>query len=181
MADIIQARRYAQAMFQLALEQNQAENWQADIEALAQAVQDKSVLDVLENPAVSRQQKDDMLGRAGSGVSPVVMNLIKLLVSRGAIRILKDIAQEYGKLLDESQGIVSGNIMTAVPLDDEEKKKLSENIGGLIKKTVELESAVDPDILGGMVVRVGGKLLDGSTRSKLAALKRQLASGEKRR
>ncbi len=181
MADTIQSRRYAQAMFELAREQQQSDRWKADLEAMAQVAGDTTILDVLENPAVSRQQKDDMLGRAAAGISPVVINLVKLLVSRGAVRLLQDIAGEYDKLLDESRGIASGNVITAIPLDEEEKRKLSENIGGLLNKTVELDSAVDPDILGGMVVRVGGKLLDGSTRSKLAALKRQLASGEKRR
>ncbi len=181
MADTIQARRYAQAMFELAQEQQQADAWQADLQSMALAAGDKAVLDVLENPAVSRQQKDDMLARATRDVSPMVMNLIGLLVSRGTIRLLSEISNEFDRLLDESRGIASGSVITAVPIDEKEQKKLNVEIGGLMKKTVELEPAVDPDILGGMVVRVGGKLLDGSTRSKLAALKRQLASGEKRR
>ena len=181
MADNVRAYRYAQAMFQLARERQQADRWQSDIEAMAEAVGNAGVLSVLENPAVSQQEKDRLFERAAGGIDPMVVNLVKLLISRGSIRLLGKIAAEYSKALDEEHGVISGNVITAVPLDEEEKKKISENIGGLINKTVELESAVEPDILGGVVVRVGGKLLDGSTRSKLSALKRQLVSGEKRR
>ena len=181
MAGTVAARRYAQAMFELAREWQQADPWQADISVLAAATADEMILAVLESPRISRDDKARLLGDAAPQIAPLVMNMVKLLISRSEIGILPDINEEYGRLLDSSRGIEKGNALTAVPIDEEEQQKLAESIGGLVGKKVELASTIDPDILGGVIARVGGKLLDGSTRSKLAALKRQLASGEKRR
>ena len=78
------------------------------------------------------------------------------------------------------RGIETAEVTTAVPLDDKDKKKLAEKLGALVGAKVELKTQVDPEILGGIVARVGGKLLDGSTRSKLAALKKELVGGERK-
>ena len=86
-----------------------------------------------------------------------------------------------GAWLDEYHGIQTAEVVTAVPLDNKDKEKLSDTLGTMIGKKVVLKSGVDPEILGGIVARVGGKLLDGSTRSKLMALKKELVGGERKR
>jgi len=113
--------------------------------------------------------------------NPLALNLARLLVARGSIGQAKQIAEEYQRLLDEHHGVIKANVITAVPLDDADKNKLAANLGQVVGKKVDLTATVQPDILGGIIARVGGKLLDGSTRSRLAQLKRQLSSGEKRR
>jgi F-type H+-transporting ATPase subunit delta len=72
------------------------------------------------------------------------------------------------------------DVITAVPVDDKDKEKLAERIGTLVAKKVLVKPEVDPEILGGIIARVGGKLLDGSTRSKLAALKKELVGAERK-
>ena len=86
-----------------------------------------------------------------------------------------DIADEYQRLLDSHRGIEQAEVTTAIPLDDEDKQRLAEYLGAVVGKKVMLKPKVDSGLIGGIVARVGDKLLDGSTRSKLAALREQLA------
>jgi F-type H+-transporting ATPase subunit delta len=89
--------------------------------------------------------------------------------------MMAEIAGEYRRLVDAYHGIQQAEVMTAVPIDDKDKEKLAERLGQIVSSKIVVTSQVDPAILGGVVARVGGKLLDGSTRTKLAALKRELA------
>ena len=81
--------------------------------------------------------------------------------------------------MDSYRGIEQAEVTTAFPLDDEDKLRLEERLGATVGKKVVLKPEVDSSIIGGIVARIGGKLLDGSTRSKLVALKRELASAER--
>ena len=85
-----------------------------------------------------------------------------------------DIADGYQRLLDSYRGIEQAEVTTAVPLDDEDKPRLEEYLGAIVGKKVVLKPEIDSSLIGGVIARVGGKLLDGSTRSKLEALKREL-------
>jgi F-type H+-transporting ATPase subunit delta len=85
-----------------------------------------------------------------------------------------DIADEYQRLLDSYHGIEPAEVITAVPLGDEDRLRLGERIGTVVGKKVVIKPEVDSSIIGGFIARIGGKLLDGSTRSKLEALKREL-------
>jgi len=107
----------------------------------------------------------------------MAMNLALLLVSKSRIALIQGIAGEYDVMLDEYRGVQTAEVITAVPLDDRERTGIKTQLGALTGKKTEIKTEVDPGILGGVVARVGGKLLDGSTRSKLAALKKQLESG----
>ncbi len=170
------ARRYAQAVFEIALEKNELERWQGDMQTLVAAVGDETFLAVLESPKIKFEAKSRLLSRLG-GVGPLALNLVMMLVARGGVNMIPEIAAEYRRMLDEYHGIQTAAIVTAVPLDDEDKEMLAANLGAMVGKKVVLEPAVDPDIIGGIVARVGGKLLDGSTRSKLTALKKELVGG----
>ena len=90
-----------------------------------------------------------------------------------------DIADEYQQLLDSYRGIEQAEVTTAIPIDDEAKLKLGKCLGAIVGKKVVLKPEVDPSIIGGIIARIGGKLLDGSTRSKLAALKKELIGAGK--
>ncbi len=89
--------------------------------------------------------------------------------------MLGDIADEYQRLLDSYRGIEEAEVTTAIPLDDEDKLRLGERLGAIVGKKVVIKPEVDSSLIGGIVARIGGKLLDGSTRSRLEALKRELS------
>ena len=175
------ARRYAQAIFEIALEQKELERWQSDLQKIVSAVGDEVFLAALESPKIGFDDKTRLLTERVKDINPLVLNLARLLITRASIGMIGDIADEYQRLLDSYHGIEPAEVVTAVPLDDKDTRRLTENLSTLVGKKVVLKSAVDPGVIGGIVARVGGKLLDGSTRSKLAALRRELVGAERKR
>jgi len=170
------AKRYAQAVFEIALETKKLDKWQADLKKIVSTVEDAAFLAFLGSPKVHLDDKASLLSERLSGVNPLALNLVLLLVTRGKPGIIGGIAEEYQRLLNSHRGIESAEVITAVPLDDEVKGKLAKRLGAVVGKKVVLESEVNPALLGGIIAIIDGKLLDGSTRSKLLALKRELIS-----
>ncbi len=169
------ARRYARAVFELD-EKDRTTEWQADLEKIISISKDATIAAYLENPNIHFEDKAGLLHERLSDVNPMVLNLVYVLLTRSRLDMLPDIAAEYKRLADDYQGIERAEVTTALPLDDETRVKLSRDIGRLIGKKVVLETEyVNPDLIGGVVVKVAGKLLDGSTRGKLAALKKEIS------
>jgi F-type H+-transporting ATPase subunit delta len=181
MAKKANARRYAQAVFEIALEKNELEQWQTYLQKVVDAIGDGDLLAALESPKIKLEDKSRFLKERLGKINPLVINLALLLISKSAVSIMGEVAQEYKRLLDAHRGVKTADIVTAVPIDDVEKNKLATKLGEMMDAKVEISSQVDPAILGGMVVRIDGKLLDGSTNSKLLALKKELAVGGRRR
>jgi F-type H+-transporting ATPase subunit delta len=151
------------------------------LQQISDAVADREFLAALESPKISFKKKSELLTRRLSGMNPLAMNLVYLLITRSGIGMVDDIAAEYQRLLDSYRGIEQAEVITAVPLDENDIKKLTGNLSAVVGKEVVVKAEVDPEILGGIIARIGGKLLDGSTRSKLIALKRDLVgTGRKR-
>jgi len=175
------ARRYAQAVFEIALEKKELERWQSDLQKVVKVVEDATFLAALESPKIKVDDKARLLSERLGDVNPLVFNLVRLLITKAGIGMIGDITKEYQRLLDSYHGIEPAEVITAIPLDDKDIQKLTENLSALIGKKVVLKSEVDPGIIGGIVARVGGKLLDGSTRSKLMALRRELVGTERKR
>ncbi len=178
MARRIYARRYSQAVFEIALERKELDKWQSDLGKIAGLSEDTAFITLLENPKVRFEDKAKLIAERLGDISPLALNLVYLLVTRGKLNIAGDIADEYQRLLDSHRGIEQAEVITAVPLNDKDKKRLGEHLEAMVGKKVVLKSRVDPSLIGGMVARIGGKLLDGSTHSKLLALGNELASGE---
>lgn len=176
----VYARRYAQAVFQIALEKQELERWQSDLEKIAGIVDNAAVQAALESPKLKFEDKVGIFTKNLGDIGPLALNLVRMLITRASIGIIGAITDEYRVLLDDYHGIKSAEVITAIPIDDKDKQKLAEELGALVNSEITLKSEVDPEILGGIVARVGGKLLDGSTRSKLAAMKRELGGSERR-
>ena len=175
------ARRYAQAVFEMALEKKELERWQSDLQKVVGAVSDDTFLAAMESPKIKFGDKIRLLSELVGDVNPAALNLVRLLISKASIGLIGDIAEEYQRLLDSYHGIEPAEVITAIPLDDKDIQKLTESLSALVGKKVVLKSTVDSGVIGGIVARVGGKLLDGSTRSKLAALRRELVGTERKR
>jgi len=173
----VYARRYARAVFEIALERKELDRWQADLENIAVLGRNAAFIALMEDPKIGFEKKDKVLSKLLGGVNPLARNLVYLLVSRERLNLVGEIAEEYQRLLDGYRGIEHAEVVTAVPLDAADKKRLEEHLGKVVGKKIVLEASVDPSLVGGMVARVGGKLLDGSTRSRLLALKKELAAG----
>jgi F-type H+-transporting ATPase subunit delta len=174
------ARRYAQAVFSIAREKKELERWQSDLDRIAALGKDATVMALFENPKVRFEDKARILSEGLGDISPLALNLVYLLVSRGRLAMIGDIAGEYRRLLDGYHGIERAEVTTAVVLDDKDKARLEEQLGAVVGKKVVVETKVDKSLIGGIVARVGGRLLDGSTLSRLAAMRKALVAGEVR-
>ena len=179
MARRVYTRRYAQAVFNIALETNQLDSWQSDLRKIASLGEDATFIALLESPKFHFDTKARLLSERLGDVNPLALNLVYLLMTRGRLSMIGDIADEYQRLLDNYRGIEQAEVTTAIPLDDEDKQKLVEHLGAVVGKKVILKPEVDSNLIGGIIARIGDKLLDGSTRSKLAALRDELVEGGK--
>ncbi|MFC1915298.1 ATP synthase F1 subunit delta [Chloroflexota bacterium] len=175
MASRAYARRCAQAVFEIALETKTLDRWQSDLEKIVSTVGDTALVAFLKSPKIHLDEKARLLSEQLKGISPQVLNLVLLLITRGGLDIIAEIVDEYERRLNSYRGIESAEVITAIPLDDEDKQKLAEHLGAMVGKKVVLKTEVDSDLIGGFVARVGGKLLDGSTRGKLMALKKEMS------
>ncbi len=174
MARRVYAKRYSQAVFEIALETKELDRWQSDLRRIASLSEDMALITLLESPKFRFDDKIKILAERLSDINPLALNLTRLLVARGGLSMIGDIADEYKRLLDSYRGIEQAEVITVIPLDDEDKLRLEERLSVIVDTKVVLKSEVDSSLIGGIVARIGGKLLDGSTRSKLAALKKEL-------
>lgn len=174
MANKTYARRYAQAVFEMALQAKELDRWQSDLTRVVAMEGDAEIAALLDSPRLHFEDKAGMLSGLLEGINPLALNLVLLLVTRDSLPIIGDIADDYQRRLDSHRGIETAEVTTAVPLDDNDKARLAEHLGAVVGKKVIIKSSLDPGLIGGVVARVGGKLLDGSTRSRLTTLKTEL-------
>ncbi len=180
MAKSTYSRRYSQAVFRIALDSKELNRWQSDLRKIASLVNDAALFALLENPEVSFDDKAKVLSERLGDINPLALKLVSLLVTKGKLGMIGDIADEYQRLVDNYRGIEGAEVAevtTAIPLDDEDKLKLAQRLTSLVGKPVVLKPKVDPSLIGGLIIRVGDKLIDGSIRSKLLSLKRDLKRG----
>lgn len=168
------AKRYAEAAFQIARERGTEEAWLEGLRLLVALWSDPQALAFLEDVRIPLGAKLKLVERALEGVDPLVLNLARLLVQRGRVALAPQILEAFQELADEERGIVHALVTSAVPLSEDEQRAVAERLSQITGKQVVLEARVDEGIIGGLVVRIGDRLIDGSTRSKLQALKRQL-------
>jgi F-type H+-transporting ATPase subunit delta len=173
------ARRHARAAFQIALERNELDIWRGDLEWLSKAVEDPLLFAFLENPKVHFEGKAKVLRQGLAGVNPMVINLALLLVSRGRLNIIADVAREYERMVDEKKGIAHADVFAAIPLSSDDENKLARRLSDIVGSKVVVSTDVSPEIIGGLVIKVGDKLIDGSTKSQFTALKKSMGGSVK--
>jgi len=172
------ARRYAEAAFGVATRDNTIEAWRTELGSAAAIVAEERIGRALANPSIPLETRaataKDTFGRL---VGRQVLNLIGLMLRRGRIEELPRLAAEFRRLDDERQGITHATATSASSLTVDEVRALTQRLEGYTGGRVELDIRVDPSLLGGLVVRVGDRLIDGSVRSRLERLRNQLVSG----
>ena len=171
------ARRYAQAVYLIATETNELGIWFDDLKTLADVLDNQKLAELLNAPQVSIVQKVTLIRDSiGDRVNPLALNLISLLASRSVTHIFPGIREQYGRLLDIHQGVEKGEVVSAVPLNEKQKRDISMLLSNIVGKETRLTSKVDPQIIGGIVARVGDHLIDGSTRTKLREMRQRFTA-----
>jgi F-type H+-transporting ATPase subunit delta len=171
------ARRYAEAVFELASERDTIDAWSRDLQTVADFTSEADVARVLESGRVPASEKLRLVATAlEPHVSTLAMNLVRLLASRGKLHLSRQIFDAFSERADDRRGIAHATVTTAVPLADDERAAIATRLSTLTGKRVDVTPVVDDAIIGGVVARIGDQLIDGSTRTKLVALKRRLAA-----
>ena len=170
----IAARRYAEAAFEIAREAGTEDRWSEGLALVAAVFSNPEMTAVMQEARISTANKLAAAEQTLAGVDPLVLNLARLLVNRGRTALAAQVAEAFQELLDAQRGIAHAEVTTAVPLSEGEAKAVAAKLGEITGKEVVVETRVDEGIIGGLVARIGDKLIDGSTRSRLAALKRRL-------
>lgn len=168
------AKRYAQAAFQIAQERDEIDQWADELQASLAVVEDATLRTYLKLPKVRIADKLKAIQETLGNINPLVRNLVGLLASRNAIELYPRVVAEYQRFVDGHRNRERAVVMTAVPLDSQQEERLRQQLSKLLDKEVILSTQVEPQILGGLVARVGDRMVDGSTRGRLLDLRKSL-------
>ena len=170
------ARRYAQAVFEIARDAKSFDAWDRDLSILNAVMMEPVTRGFLESPKNSEADKRALLEKALEHAQPEAQRLSGLLLERRRLSAVPDIFEHFQSLLLKEKGIVIADVTTAVPLDAAGEKMIQEQLSELVGKEVEVRTQVDPVIIGGMVARIGDNLIDGSVSNRLRRLHERLTT-----
>ena len=172
------AQVYGRSLFQVALEHGRLDELREQLGQFADALDQHRELAVFFfSPYFSSQEKRDALDTLLDGADEIFINFLALLIENHRMPVIFRIRQEYERLWDEENRTLPVQITSAIALDDATTKSLGRTIGERAGRKVTLAARVDPDILGGIIIRVGNSILDASIRNRLEQLRRHVAQG----
>jgi len=169
------ARRYAGAMFGLAIKQNTLDRTRDDVREMGELFALRKLAYLLREPKIPTKRKETALRQAlEDKVLPTSLNLALLVVQRELVDIMPNIAREFEQMVLDYRNEAIAQVTTAAQLDGAQKTTVKQALEKLTNKKILMETRVDPSILGGVVARVGDQIIDGSVRQRLSALQQQL-------
>jgi F-type H+-transporting ATPase subunit delta len=169
------AKRYARAVFELAIEEGQVEEWSRRLETVRDLLSDPSVAAVLTNPTIPVARRMELIAGEPKALDPEATNLARLLIESNRVRQIAGIAEEFETMADAAAGRVRATVTTAVELDHAERDKVAHQLSERLGKEVRMTVVVDRKILGGLKLQYGDHLIDASVATKLQQLRRRLA------
>lgn len=172
------ARTYARVLFDLASAADAVDAVDEGVRAAAEAVRGHIDLrTALTDSGIPAEKKRDVLRDIfGQAVTPEVLSVVTLAVERGHTDALGEVARIFGEIAETERGIVVAEVTTAVPLDDALRSSISDKLVAALGRPVSLRERVDAGIVGGVIIKVGGRVLDGSLSSQLDAVRANLST-----
>lgn len=174
MAVTARARRYARAAFEVAVESGDPESWLHQLHQVSAAFANSELRSVLKNPNVPMEQKLSSVQRILPDLQPGVANLVRLLIARQHPDIVAGIAEAFAAYLNQYRGKADASVVSARPLNEDDLTLIRHRLHALTGRTVEVQSLVDPLLIGGIVIRVGDQLIDASVATRLDRLHQRL-------
>ncbi|SEB17694.1 F0F1 ATP synthase subunit delta [Paenibacillus sp. 276b] len=170
--DTIVAKRYAKALFEVALGQQKVLEVELELRTVVIAITgDAEIGKFIESPNISEEAKQNVLRTSLDGkVSEPVLKTVLLLIERGRVELLEALLNDYVKIEGESLGIADARVYSTYALNDEEQGAVAREFGGRVNKKIRIENIVDPTLLGGLKVAIGDTIYDGSLAGKLERL-----------
>ncbi len=170
------AQVYARSLFEVASEHKQLDLIREQLNLFADTLRGSRDLEIFFfSPYFSSEEKKSGLAKAVKGADPILMNFLEALIERHRMPAVFRIQARYQELWDQANKLLPVQVTSAVPLDEATVRSVGQRIGEQTGNKIELSSTVDPEILGGIVLRVGNFILDASLRSRLNQLRRQVA------
>lgn len=176
MRDTTIARNYAEALLALARKAEDLQAWGRLIDDVASAMErDERLRHFLEAPQISADQKNAVLSKAFEDRAPrLFLRYLQRLVKNRRQMLIPEIANEYRDLVDEAEGRLHAQVTLATPVDDEQRAEIARQLSHTLGKTVVPQVRINPNILGGIIVRVGDRVMDGSVRRRLGVLRSRM-------
>ena len=170
------AEVYARALFEAAKDRDVLDPVHEQLGQFADALdQNRELAQFFFSPYFSVEEKKEALHRAVEGAEPTFMNFLEALLERHRMPVIFRIRSRFEQLWEEEHKLLPVEVTSAVPLDERTVNSIGDTIGKQLGRTIELSSSVDPEILGGVVLRVGNFVLDASIRNRLEKLRQQVA------
>jgi F-type H+-transporting ATPase subunit delta len=169
------AKRYARAVFELATEEGQVDEWGRRLIKVRDLLSDPQVAAVLTNPTIPVSLRMELISAAPHELDPEATNLARLLIESNRVAQVRGVTEEFEGLADEAAGRVRATVTTAVELAPGERERLADQLSERLGKEVRITLVVDARILGGLKLQYGDRLIDASVATKLQQLRRQLA------
>ena len=169
------AKRYARAVFELATEEGQVEEWGERLTTVVGLLSDAQVAAVLTNPTIPLGRRMELISATPHVLDREATNLARLLIESNRVGQVHGVAEEFERLADEAAGRVRATVTTAVELDAGERDRVSRELSERLGKEVRIQVVVDKRILGGLKLQYGDRLIDASVATKLQQLRRRLA------
>jgi F-type H+-transporting ATPase subunit delta len=171
------SRPYAKAAFEEARSRGRLEEWSRGLAIAAEVVRDPRVAQLLDDPQVGPAELAQLVtGIAGPQLGDVGRNFLLMLAENGRLAYLPEISTRLDELKDEAEGVADVTVTSATPLDEAQRRLLSEALARRLKRQVRLHCETDPGLIGGAVVRAGDLVIDGSLRAQLERMAYELTS-----
>ena len=179
MADTTIARRYAQALLQQAASENSVDQVDSDVELIRESLDgSRELVRFFESPIIPREKKESVVEELFKDrLQPTTLHFLQLLIEKKREDLFPAVVRAYRDQRDKQLGIVEAHVKSAAPLGEAETKRLETALEERTGQQVRLLTTVDADLIGGLVVRVGDTVYDGSVRHQLGLLREQLEQG----
>lgn len=169
------ARRYAEAAFDVAQADGRIDEWLGQLRDAEETYGRPIVRSYFEDPNIAREDKIETLPELFSGLSDHVLNLLRVLTSKHRMHLLPSVAAEFEHLVRAARGVLEAEVTVARPVTDSEQQDILQRLQAFTGKSVQIQTAVDPSILGGVIVRIGDQVIDASVTGRLDRLRQELA------
>jgi len=179
MSEITIARRYAQALYEEAEQHQCTERVDEDVAAIATGLDDsRDLVRFFESPVISREKKASIVQSLfAERLQSVTLHFLQLLVEKRRENIFPVIVSAYRSLRDDQQGIAEAFVRTAQAMSEAEEQSIADALETLTGRRIRLQIEVDPELIGGIVIRVGDTVYDGSVVQQLRSLRRRMEQG----
>ena len=178
MIEGVAAKRYAKALFEITKDSELLEKVEADLRQIVQVVySDDEIRNFLNHPQITREVKKEVINAGFSNdISQITKNFLFQLIDNNRQDTLEGILSEYVEMANNYRGIIEVEALSISALNDQDKEKITKSLTERFNKQIRLKNIVDPSIIGGLIIRVGDKVYDGSIETKLKVMKRSLTT-----